>query len=102
MLQTLAFILPGLTDIYGSHWEDIMEILSLVFRNTNAGEDGLPLLVSSFRLFARLKAMAEGETNDDLQDAWLERKTGLSNELVSTIGQFGKLYYAHMFDESGR
>ncbi|KAJ5987519.1 hypothetical protein N7451_011884 [Penicillium sp. IBT 35674x] len=88
ILQTLAFILPSLTDIYGSHWEDIMENLSLVFKNTNGGEDGIPLLVSSFRLFARLKAMAEGESNDDLQDAWLERKTGLSNELVSTIGQF--------------
>ncbi|KAJ5627779.1 hypothetical protein N7490_010007 [Penicillium lividum] len=88
ILQTLAFILPGLTDIYGSHWEDIMEALSAVFKNTSGGEDGLPLLVSSFRLFARLKGMVEGESNDDLQDAWSESKTSLSNELVSTIGKF--------------
>ncbi|KAJ5937717.1 hypothetical protein N7454_004059 [Penicillium verhagenii] len=96
ILQTLAFILPGLNDIYGSHWEDIMEALSLVFKEASGGEEGLPLLVSSFRLFARLKAMAEGDSNDDLQDSWLERKTALSNELVSTIGKFGKLHLVHI------
>jgi hypothetical protein len=66
-----------------------MNILSVVFKETNGGEEGLPLLFSSFRLFARLKSMAEGDGNDDLQDAWTERKTGLFNELASTIGKFG-------------
>lgn len=67
-----------------------MDILSTIFRETNGGEEGLPLLFSSFRLFARLKSMAEGDSNDDLQDAWSEQKTGLFNELASTIGKFGK------------
>ncbi|KAJ6032053.1 hypothetical protein N7540_002785 [Penicillium herquei] len=88
ILQTLVFILPGLAEIYGSHWEGITETLSFVFREVKGGEDGLAVLVSSFRLFARLKRMAEGESNDDLQDVWLEHKTRLSNELVSTIAKF--------------
>lgn len=67
-----------------------MDILSEIFREINGGEDGLPLLFSSFKLFARLKSMAEGDSNDDLQDAWSERKTGLFNELTSTISGFGK------------
>lgn len=90
ILRTLAFILPGLAEIYGSHWEESMDILSEIFREINGGEEGLPLLFSSFRLFARLKSMAEGDSNDDLQDAWSARKTGLFNELASTISKFGK------------
>jgi len=68
-----------------------MEILSTILEETNGGEEGLPLLVSSFRLFALLRSMAESEdSNDDLQDAWSERKTDLFNKLASTIGRFGK------------
>lgn len=89
--KTLTFVFPGIAELYGSHWEDSMEILGMILEDTSGGEDGLPLLVSSFRLFARLKSMAEGEgSNDDLQDAWSERKTGLFNKLASTIGKFGK------------
>lgn len=72
-----------------------MEILSAVFRETNGGEEGLPLLVSSFRLFACVKTMAESDDgNDDLQDAWSERKGGLFNDLASTIGKFSKIFSA--------
>ncbi|KAJ5167135.1 uncharacterized protein N7482_005916 [Penicillium canariense] len=88
IIRTLTFILPGLTEIYGSHWEESMDVLSMIFRETHGGEEGLSLLVSSFRFFACLKCMAEGDSNDDLQDAWSERKNGLFNELASTIGKF--------------
>ncbi|KAJ5682594.1 hypothetical protein N7462_005759 [Penicillium macrosclerotiorum] len=88
IIKTLTFVISGLAEIYGSHWEESMDILSTFFKNTSGGEEGLPLLASSFRFFARLKSMAEGDSNDDLQDAWLERKTGLFNDLASTIGMF--------------
>lgn len=68
-----------------------MAILSTVLKDISGGEEGLPLLVSSFRLFSSLKAMAEGEGNDDLQDVWLERRVGLFNELASSVGKFGKV-----------
>lgn len=91
--KTLTFVLPGIRELYGSHWEDSMQILSATFKATHGGEEGLPLLVSSLRLFARLKSMAESEDgNDDLQDAWSERKTEIFNEVASTIREFGKTY----------
>lgn len=90
--KTLTFVLPGLAELYGSHWEDSMQILSATLQTTSGGEEGLPLLVSLFRLFARLKSMAEREDgNDDLQDAWTERKAEIYNALASTISIFGKL-----------
>lgn len=66
-----------------------MDVLNAIFANANGGEEGLPVLASSFRLFIELKAMAEGDSNDDLQDAWSERKAGLFNGLASTVGKFG-------------
>lgn len=93
IMQTLAFILTGLSDIYGSHWEEIIKALISVFKDVNGGEEGLPLLVSSFRLFIRLETMLEGECNDDLQDTWSEQKNPLHRDLISTIGKFGKLLF---------
>ncbi|KAJ5961211.1 Zinc finger RING-CH-type [Penicillium vulpinum] len=86
--QTLSLILPALGEIYGSHWEESMNILNSVLRGTNGGEEGLPLLVSSFRLFARLKFISESDSNDDVQDAWSDRKADLFNSLASTIDTF--------------
>ncbi|CAG7925058.1 unnamed protein product [Penicillium olsonii] len=86
--KTLSLILPALGEIYGSHWEECMDILSTVLRNTNGGEDALPLLVSSFKLFSRLKSISEGDSNEDVQDAWATRKGDLFTALASTIDTF--------------
>lgn len=67
-----------------------MAVLSTVLKDISGGEVGLPLLVASFRLFSSLKSMTDGESNDDLQDVWLERRVGLFNELASSVGKFGK------------
>ncbi|KAJ6001447.1 hypothetical protein N7522_006674 [Penicillium canescens] len=88
IIKTLSFVLPALGEIYGSHWEESMDILSAVFRETNGGEESLPLLVSSFRLFSKLKSISEGDSNDDVQDAWSDRKTNLFNDVASTIDKF--------------
>ncbi|KAG0158650.1 hypothetical protein PDIDSM_6167 [Penicillium digitatum] len=88
VIQTLSLVLPALGEIYGSHWEESMGVLSSVLQGTNGGEEALPLLVSSFRLFARLKSISESDSNDDFQDAWSDRKAGLFNALASTIDTF--------------
>ncbi|KAJ5975614.1 hypothetical protein N7481_009321 [Penicillium waksmanii] len=88
IIKTLSFVLPALSEIYGSHWEDSMAILSIVLKDISGGEEGLPLLVAAFRLFSSLKSMTDGESNDDLQDVWLERRVGLFNELASSVGKF--------------
>ncbi|KAJ9231554.1 hypothetical protein DTO207G8_7361 [Paecilomyces variotii] len=85
ILKVLTFILPSLKEIYGSHWAETMEILSTTWKETNGGDEGLPLLHASFRLFARLKSMLNDEVNDDLVDAWSESKADLVNNLISTL-----------------
>lgn len=91
VIKTLSFVLPAIGEIYGSHWEETMDTLNSILQETNGGEEGLPLLVSSFRLFSRLKTISENDSNDDVQDAWMDRKAKLFSALASTIDTFGKL-----------
>ena len=91
IFQTLAVMLPNLQDIYGSHWEACMDILSTMWQETSGGDEALPALLSSFRLFARLRSIAgDEESNDDVKDAWSDRKTTLFNSLTSTLWKFGE------------
>lgn len=91
IMRTLTFVLPCLNEIYGSHWEDSMEILSSTWRETGGGDEGLPVLETSYRLFACLKSIVDDEeSNDDVKDAWSDRKTTLFNDLTSTLRKFGK------------
>ncbi|XHG07096.1 hypothetical protein AWENTII_010256 [Aspergillus wentii] len=89
IIQTLSFVLPCLHEIYGSHWEESMEILSTTWREASGGDEALPVLISSFRLFARLRSIADNEdSNDDVKDAWSDRKATLCNNLISTLRKF--------------
>ena len=90
VFQTLSFVLPCISEIYGSHWEECVEILSTIWRETNAGDEALPVLCSSFRLFTRLKGIVDNEdSNDDVKDAWSDKKAVLFNSLTSTLRKFG-------------
>jgi hypothetical protein len=67
-----------------------MDILSTTWQEISAGDEALPVLLASFRLFARLKAIVGNEdSNDDVKDAWSDRKAALFNDLTSTIKKFG-------------
>ncbi|KAE8153907.1 hypothetical protein BDV25DRAFT_9793 [Aspergillus avenaceus] len=96
ILQTLTYTLPCIYEMYGSHWEDTMDVLSLTWRETGGGDEALPVLLASFRLFARLKSIVGNEeSNDDVKDAWSDRKTALFNDLTSTIKSFDSSIIFH-------
>ncbi|KAL4895806.1 hypothetical protein BDV59DRAFT_173180 [Aspergillus ambiguus] len=89
ILQSLTFVLPCIQEMYGSHWEDCLDILDNTWREIGGGDDGLPVLLASFRLFSRIRSIvADEESNDDVKDAWSERKAALCNGLTSTLRKF--------------
>ncbi|KAB8237331.1 ubiquitin-protein ligase RKR1 [Aspergillus alliaceus] len=89
VLQTLSFALPCIHEIYGSHWEDCMAALSTTWRETSGSDEALPVLLASFRLFARLKTIIGNEdSNDDVKDAWSDRQAALFNDLTLTVERF--------------
>ncbi|KAL2006708.1 hypothetical protein VTN00DRAFT_9376 [Thermoascus crustaceus] len=87
VIKLLSVILPKLAEIYGSHWADTLEILNSTWKETSGGDEGLSVLYASFRLFGRLRLMANGESNDDFEDAWSESKDDLVRNLVSTLSR---------------
>ncbi|OJK04706.1 hypothetical protein ASPACDRAFT_109498 [Aspergillus aculeatus ATCC 16872] len=88
-LQTLVFVLTCIQEMYGSHWEDCLEILDATWKRTSGGDEALPVLLSSYRLFAKLQSIvSDEESNDDVKDAWSERKSKLFNSLTSTLRKF--------------
>ncbi|KAF9890319.1 hypothetical protein FE257_005985 [Aspergillus nanangensis] len=89
ILQSLTMALPCIQEMYGSHWEECFRILNTTWEGTSGGDDALPVLLASFRLFARLKSIvADEDSNDDVKDTWAERKTELCNRLTSTLKSF--------------
>lgn len=93
IFQVLAVMLPNLQEIYGSHWEECMDILITTWQETGGSDEAIPTLLSSFRLFSRLQSIAgDEESNDDVKDAWSDRKNALFNSLASTLQKFGKCW----------
>ena len=74
ILKSLTVLLPQIKDIYGSFWPDIIDAASCVLHLSYIDrDDDLPQLHASLRLLLKLKALASTGSNDDLQDAWIEK-----------------------------
>ncbi|KAL4806594.1 hypothetical protein BDV18DRAFT_137864 [Aspergillus unguis] len=97
IFKSLTLALPNVKEMYGPHWEDSLEILLSAWRGISGGDGGLTVLNSSFRLFNCLESIVKDEdSNDDVKDAWAERKTKLSNVLTSTLWKFDSSTTFHL------
>ncbi|KAL2855908.1 hypothetical protein BJY01DRAFT_196425 [Aspergillus pseudoustus] len=85
----LSLALPNVKDLYGSHWEDCLDILGSTWRNIGGADSALPALNSSYQLYSCLESIVKDEdSNDDVKDAWAERKKALLNDMISTLWKF--------------
>lgn len=87
--KALSSVLRPLSEIYGSHWGDSVEILCITWRKIGGGDAGLPVLHSSLRLFSTLRNLMQADSNDDLTDAWNDSKQDLSDNIISTLYRIG-------------
>ncbi len=93
-LQTLAVkildpVLSMTRDIYGDHWEQILEYLNALWRQEHGLDDGLPLIHASLRLYGRLKSVARAEdSNEDFADAWKTGQSALEEGLLLCLQTF--------------
>ncbi|KAL4909631.1 hypothetical protein BDW74DRAFT_186161 [Aspergillus multicolor] len=89
IFKALTLGLPRVKEMYGPHWEDCLEILRLTWQAISGGDGALAVLNSSFKLFSCLESIVkDDESNDDVKDAWADRKTALFNGLTSTLWKF--------------
>lgn len=83
-LLILAKVIPSVQDIYGEHWEDLINGLTEVWTTVNMHD--VPLIYSSLQVYAALKSCLKMEdVNDDLQEAWTAKQIELSTGLLRCL-----------------
>ena len=81
-MVVLSFVLPAVREIYGPFWLATIEVI----QKSNAQAD-LYVLYASLRLLNILRRSYMLESNDDLLDAWSEKKADIAKHLVDLLGQ---------------
>lgn len=82
IMIVLSFILPALKEIYGPFWSSIFDQIQMI------GAQAEPYaLHASLRLLNLLRKSYMLDSNDDLLDAWTEKKTAVARWLVDLLRQ---------------
>ena len=81
-MVVLSLILPAVKEIYGPFWSAILDQI----QKTGAQAD-LYALHASLRLLSLIRRSYMLESNDDLLDAWTEKKTVVAKSLVNLLWQ---------------
>lgn len=82
IMVVLSYILPTVKEIYGPFWSAILDEI----QKTGAQAD-LYALHASLRLLSLLRKPYMLESNDDLLDAWSEKRTAIAKCLVGLLWQ---------------
>lgn len=87
IIVVLSFILPAVKEIYGPFWSSILDQIQQI-----GAQADLYALHASLRLLNLLRRSYMLESNDDLLDAWTEKRPAVASWLVDLLRQLeGKL-----------
>ncbi|OAG36507.1 hypothetical protein AYO21_09314 [Fonsecaea monophora] len=78
-------------DIYGEHWERVLQSLDALWRTGSDLNNDLALLHASLRVYGRLRDLATAEdANEDLVEAWKVSHPALEDGLLHCLNSFNK------------
>ena len=83
LMSVLATVLPEIKGVYGEFWADVLAEIEKAGRMNNGGS--LFGVYASLRLLSLLRRSYMQEANDDLLDAWNEKKAACSAALVELM-----------------
>ena len=84
LLRVLQALLPSISDIYGSFWDELLDQLSKLLHLAQ-NDENLPLLASSFRMCELLGRLSTQESNEDLTDSWTAHKVAFSTSFIRIL-----------------
>jgi hypothetical protein len=91
--KALAHLLPGMQDIYGEHWGQILSSMTDVWAHTDEetiNERGIPLVNASLRLLHTLRKLSKGDAaNDDLVDSLKDQEKQMFDGLLRLLKSTG-------------
>ena len=84
IMKTLSVVLPAIKEIYDAFWADILDAIPQVWLH-GASDEFIYGIYSSLRLLSLLKKADMQQSNDDLFDAWTEKKERIAKGLVGLM-----------------
>jgi hypothetical protein len=88
-IRLLEPVVVAVKDLYGEHWERILQSLAAILQNGNGWDEDLPVLHASLRLCGRLRFLAKSDdANEDLVDAWKAAEPSLEEGLLDCLNGF--------------
>ena len=88
--RSLNVVLPAIRDMYGSFWGDVLDF-EISMRQRPVDDEHLSGRHVCLRLLATLTKADMLEANDDLLDAWTERKQSIMEDLVVLLEETSRL-----------
>ena len=82
ILVVLSFVLPAVREIYGPFWTSIFDHIQSI-----GAQADIYALHAALRLLNLLRKSYMLESNDDLLDAWIDKKTAVARWLVDLLWQ---------------
>ncbi|KAL2042416.1 hypothetical protein N7G274_004908 [Stereocaulon virgatum] len=84
IMKALTAVLPKIKEIYGSFWADLLDIVPHVWLG-NTNDEDIYGIHSSLKLLSLLKRPDMQQSNDDLLDAWVEKRRLVVEGLVGLM-----------------
>ncbi|KAL8999416.1 MAG: hypothetical protein Q9169_001730 [Polycauliona sp. 2 TL-2023] len=86
MMRALNYVLPALSETYGTFWESIIRVFTSAWSLLGAAsDDKLPFMHASLRLLSTLRRHGLKESNDDLVDALQNHEKSLFLSMMSLL-----------------
>ncbi|GME24287.1 Zinc finger RING-type protein [Neofusicoccum parvum] len=93
--RAFSLLLPLMKDIYGEHWENILNSLTSFwssaghFKDQGLGyEEAIPCIHASLKLYSTLRALqADEDPNEDLVEIWKSSQPAVSQGLIELLKQ---------------
>lgn len=97
--KALVKLLPGMVDMYGEHWSQIVELLITFWKSPTAvtvdavvSDAGVLLTHASLKLFATLQKLEQAEdVSDDLVESLKDNKEAVTESLITLLQAAGSL-----------
>ena len=80
----LSYLLPAISEIYGDFWADILDIIEKTGLQ-DPSDETLFGIHGSLRLLQLLRKPHMQQANDDLLDAWNEKKRAIQEALLGLM-----------------
>ncbi|KAL8673142.1 MAG: hypothetical protein Q9168_002439 [Polycauliona sp. 1 TL-2023] len=91
MMRALNHVLPALSETYGTFWENIIAILTKSWSISGAiGDNRVPLVHASLRLYSTLRKFGLKASNDDLVDALQSHETSVATSIIRLFYNLGR------------